>query len=140
MRYRYLGSDKFGILSGYNDAISPEEQFTLTFVDGVFNVRTTRDKYISVSEDKAVEIRSDALNAGPESAIRIRMQARFKPTLKAAKEEKAKEKISRAQLEQQVGRKLEDHEVKLLKRAWKDGTFHEALLDIKVKGKHDKFA
>jgi len=27
-----------------------------------------------------------------------------------------------------------------LKRAWRDGTYHEALLDVKVKGKHDKFA
>ena len=86
------------------------------------------------------EIRADAQDEGPGTALRIRMQARFKPTLKASKEEKVREKISRAQLEAEVGRRLEDDEVKKLKKARKEGTYHEALLDVKVKGKHDKFA
>lgn len=138
---RYLNSDKFGILAATRDAISPEEQFTLLPADGLFTVRTTRDKFFSASQDKGVEVRADADDdTSPGCAIRLRMQARFKPVHKAAKEEKAREKISRAQLEQAVGRKLEDDEVKLLKRAWRDGTYHEALLDVKVKGKHDKFA
>lgn len=141
LRNRYLNSDKFGILSATRDAISSEEQFTLLPAEGVFNVRTTRDKYFSATDDKNIEVRADTKDStGPECAIRIRMQARFKPVHKAAKEEKAREKISRAQLEQSVGRKLEDDEVKKLKRAWRDGTYHEALLDVKVKGKHDKFA
>jgi protein FRG1 len=107
----------------------------------LFNIRTTRDKLFSATHDKAVEIRADADDhTSPTCAIRLRMQARFKPVHKAAKEEKANEKISRAQLEQAVGRKLDDQEVKQLKKAWKDGTYHEALLDVKVKGKHDKFA
>lgn len=109
----------------------------------LFNIRTTRDKLFSATQDKAVEVRADADDddeTSPSCAIRLRMQARFKPVHKAAKEEKANEKISRAQLEQAVGRKLDDAEVKLLKKAWKDGTYHEALLDVKVKGKHDKFA
>ena len=140
--YRYLNSDKFGILSATRDAISPEEQFTLLpSASLLFNIRTTRDKLLSVTQDKAVEIRADADDeTSPACAIRLRMQARFKPVHKAAKEEKANEKISRAQLEQAVGRKLQDGDVKLLKRAWRDGTYHEALLDVKVKGKHDKFA
>jgi protein FRG1 len=140
--YRYLNSDKFGILSATRDAISAEEQFALLPSDSLlFNIRTTRDKLFSVTQDKAVEVRADADDdASPTCAIRLRMQARFKPVHKAAKEEKANEKISRAQLEQAVGRKLEDGDVKLLKKAWRDGTYHEVLLDIKVKGKHDKFA
>ncbi|KAK6007195.1 hypothetical protein QM012_006203 [Aureobasidium pullulans] len=139
---KYLNSDKFGILSATRDAISSEEQFTLQPSDSpFFNIRTTRDKLFSATQDKAVEIRADADDhTSPTCAIRLRMQARFKPVHKAAKEEKANEKISRSQLEQAVGRKLDDAEVKLLKRAWKDGTHHEALLDVKVKGKHDKFA
>jgi protein FRG1 len=139
---RYLNSDKFGILSATRDAISPEEQFTLLPADSsLFNIRTTRDKLFSATQDSLVEIRADADDdTSPACAIRLRMQARFKPIHKAAKEEKANEKISRAQLEQAVGRKLEDGDVKLLKKAWRDGTYHEALLDVKVKGKHDKFA
>ena len=68
------------------------------------------------------------------------MQARFKPKLKVAKEEKAKEKISRKELEEMAGRPLDDDVVKALKRARREGNFHEKMLDVKVKGKHDKFA
>lgn len=67
------------------------------------------------------------------------MQARFKPRLKANKEEKAKEKISRKELEQAVGRRLEDDEVRKLKRARREGDYHEQLLMLKVKGKYDKY-
>ncbi len=56
------------------------------------------------------------------------MQARFKPRLKASKEEKAWEKISRRELQAAVGRPLDDKEVRALKRARKDGNYHETLL------------
>lgn len=68
------------------------------------------------------------------------MQARFKPKLKRGKEDKAREKISRKELEEAVGRKLEDDEVRKLKRARREGNYHEALLDVKVKSKHDKYS
>jgi len=67
------------------------------------------------------------------------MQARFKPKLKASKEEKAREKISRKELEEAVGRRLEEEEVRTLKRARREGDYHEQLLMLKVKSKHDKF-
>lgn len=67
------------------------------------------------------------------------MQARFKPRLKASKEEKALAKISRRELEEAAGRRLNEDEVKLLKRARREGDYHERLLEIKVKNKHDKF-
>ena len=68
------------------------------------------------------------------------MQARFKPRLKANKEEKAREKISRKELEELIGRKLDDDEVRKLKKARRDGNFHETALDMKVKSSHDKYA
>jgi protein FRG1 len=68
------------------------------------------------------------------------MQARFKPRLRATKESKAREKISRRELEAAVGRRLEDDEVKRLKRAKREGNYHEEVLDVRVRGKHDKFA
>ncbi len=68
------------------------------------------------------------------------MQARFKPRLKASKAEKAREKISRKELEEAVGRRLEEDEIKRLKRARREGNYYEAILDVRVKGKHDKFA
>jgi protein FRG1 len=88
----------------------------------------------------SVEIRGDAPSISFDTTIRIRMQARFKPRLKANKENKAREKISRRELEEAVGRRLEEHEVKRLKKARREGNFHEEVLDVRVKGKHDKFA
>jgi protein FRG1 len=86
------------------------------------------------------EIRGDATETNFNTTFRIRMQARFKPRLKASKEEKAREKISRKELEEAVGRKLEDDEVRRLKKARREGDYHEQLLLIKVKNKHDKYS
>lgn len=87
-----------------------------------------------------MEIRGDATSVSFETSLRIRMQARFKPKIKAGRETKAKEKVSRKELEEAVGRRLEDEEVKRLRRARREGNYHEVLLDVRVKGKHDKFA
>ena len=67
------------------------------------------------------------------------MQARFKPKLRASKEEKALAKISRRELEEAAGRRLDEDEVRRLKRARREGDYHERLLELKVKSKHDKF-
>lgn len=68
------------------------------------------------------------------------MQARFKPRFKVNKESKAKEKVSRKELEEVVGRRLDDSEVKRLKKARVQGDYHEAILNVRVKGKHDKYS
>lgn len=91
-------------------------------------------------QNKQIEVRGDASSITFSSTLRIRMQARFKPKLRASKESKAREKISRKELEATVGRRLEDHEVKRLKKARREGNYYEEILDVRVKGKHDKFA
>ncbi|KAL9094589.1 MAG: hypothetical protein Q9165_003148 [Trypethelium subeluteriae] len=141
---KYLGCDKFGILSATREAVSSEDSFSVIPCPegpGFFALQTARDTFLTVDEDKASpDVRGDADAIGFTTTFRIRMQARFKPKLKVAKEEKAKAKISRKELEEAVGRKLDDEEVKRLKRARRDGNYHEAMLDVKVKGKHDKYA
>ncbi|KAI9729264.1 MAG: hypothetical protein M1834_006934 [Cirrosporium novae-zelandiae] len=141
---RYLNCDKFGIVSALREAVSPEESFICILspeIPGTFSIQTQRDKFLSVTENaKPPELRGDADALNFNTTFRIRMQARFKPKLKANKENKAREKISRKELEEAVGRRLEDDEVKRLKRARREGNYHEAILDVRVKGKHDKFA
>lgn len=88
----------------------------------------------------AVEIRGDASGISFETTVRVRMQARFKPRIRASKESKAYEKISRKELEGLVGRGLSEEDVKRLRRARREGNFNEVLLDVRVQGKHDKFA
>ncbi|KAJ9499460.1 hypothetical protein H2202_005043 [Exophiala xenobiotica] len=88
----------------------------------------------------SVSLRGDGEADSETTHIVIKMQARFKPRVQQNKETKANEKISRRELEQVVGRKLEDDEVRRLKRAKRQGTYYEEVLDVRVKGKHDKFA
>ncbi|RDW87723.1 actin-crosslinking protein [Coleophoma crateriformis] len=146
---RYLSCDKYGILSASTEAVSPLESFlTIPTVDtpGTFQIQTPRDTFLTIkpttsSKANALpEIRGDADAITFNTTLRIRMQARFKPKLKASKEEKAKEKISRKELEEAVGRRLDDDEVRKLKKARREGDYHEALLLIKVKTKHDKYS
>ena len=140
----YLSCDHIGKLSAMNEAISPEESFLCVpslKTPGTFNIQTAREKYLTVAEtSRGTDIRGDAEDISFNSALRIRMQARFKPRLKANKESKAKEKVSRRELEDVVGRRLEHTEVKRLKKARVQGDYHEAILDVRVKGKHDKYS
>lgn len=106
-------------------------------------MQTLRDTLLSVKPaagGRGDEIRGDADTISFSTTLRIRMQARFKPRLRASKEEKALAKISRRELEEAVGRRLTDDEAKKLKRARREGNYHETLLDVKVKSKHDKFS
>ncbi|KAK5121172.1 hypothetical protein LTR85_005656 [Meristemomyces frigidus] len=142
---RYLGCDQYGICSATREAISPEETFKLHLAEdgaGLFDVQTGRSRYLVAvnKEDGMPEVRGDADEVGETTHMRVRMQARFKPKHKVEKAEKVRSKISRKELEEEVGRRLDDDEVKKLKKARREGDYHEAMLDVKVKGKHDKFA
>lgn len=128
--------------------MSPLESFVLIATPdtpGTFQVQTLRDTYLTVAASKSSragappEVRGDAADIGFDTTLRIRMQARFKPRLKATKEEKAREKVSRQELEAAVGRRLDEDEVRRLKRARREGDYHEQLLMLKVKNKHDKY-
>lgn len=144
---RYLSCDKAGLLAATNEAISPLESFNVIATSdtpGTFQIQSLRETLISVkpatSSSAPVQVRGDADTIAFNTTLRIRMQARFKPCLKASREEKALAKISRRELEDAVGRRLDEDEVRLLKRARKEGNYHETLLDVKVKSKHDKFS
>lgn len=143
---RYLGADKFGVFEAAREAMGTEETFRLQLaeVEGMFDVKTGWGTFLAVNGEKSPpEVRGDAEEAGENTRVRIRMQARFKPQHKVEKAEKVRAKISRKELEEAAGRKLEDEEVKKLKKARREGDYHEAMLDIKTKGKnakHDKFA
>lgn len=130
-----------------SEAVSPLESFNVlptADTPGTFQLQTLRDTYLTTKESSkpgaAAEIRGDADAVTFATTFRIRMQARFKPRFKASKEEKALAKISRRDLEDAVGRRLEEDEVRILKRARREGDYHEKLLEIKVKNKHDKYS
>ncbi|KAK4241558.1 FRG1-like family-domain-containing protein [Achaetomium macrosporum] len=145
---KYLSCDKIGVLTATSDAISPLETFNLIATadtPGTFQVQTLRDTFLTIRASRSSkasappEVRGDETEITFNTTLRVRMQARFKPRIKASKEEKAKERISRRELEEAAGRKLTEEEVKMLKKARREGDYHEKLLDLKVKSKHDKF-
>lgn len=145
---RFLSCDKYGIFTAASEAVSPLESFVpvaTADTPGTFQIQTLRDTYLaaraSTSSRAAAppEVRGDAADMGFDTTLRVRMQARFKPRLRASREERAREKISRKELEAAAGRRLDEDEVKLLKRARREGDYHERLLDLKVKNKHDKY-
>ncbi|ROV93310.1 hypothetical protein VSDG_06861 [Cytospora chrysosperma] len=145
---KFLGCDKYGICSATSEAVSPFESFVLiptADTPGTFQIQTLRDTFLTVKASASSkvnappEVRGDATDITFDTTLRIRMQARFKPRIKANKEEKAREKISRKELEEAVGRRLEEDEVRMLKKARREGDYHERLLDMKVKNKHDKY-
>ncbi|WPH03193.1 Hypothetical protein R9X50_00606900 [Acrodontium crateriforme] len=146
---RYLGCSSIGTISAGREAVSSEETFTLeptTTSSGrrAFAIKTGKKKYLTASTtaNGSHELRGDAdtIDDDDTTAIFVRMQARFKPQHKVETAEKVRSKISRKELEAEVGRTLDDDEVKRLKRARREGDYHEVMLDVKVKGKHDKYA
>ncbi|KAK2742496.1 hypothetical protein FQN57_005387 [Myotisia sp. PD_48] len=152
---KYLSCDQYGILSATSSAISALESFVpLPCPDapGMIALQIyggDKEAYVSIKDESLsskqippVEIRGDATEISFSSSLRIKMQARFRPKSKsaAARESKALEKISRKELEAAVGRSLNEDEVKRLRKSRREGNYHEELLNVKVKGKHDKFA
>lgn len=144
---KYLSCDKVGALTAHAEAVSLLESFIVyptASTPGTFQIQNVREKYVTIAnpvKNSAVpQLRCDAVDVSFNTTVRIRIQARFKPRLKKGKEDKAREKITRKELEEAVGRKLDDDEVRKLKRARREGDYHEALLDVKVKSKHDKYS
>ncbi|KAI2628048.1 actin-crosslinking protein [Hypomontagnella submonticulosa] len=144
---KYLSCDKYGILSATSEAISDLETWNVIptpDTPGTFQIQSQRETFVAVKEptkaNGAPEVRGDVTDISFDTTLRIRMQARFKPRIKATKEEKAKEKISRKELEDAVGRRLNEDEVRALKKARREGDYHEQLLDLKSKSKHDKYS
>jgi protein FRG1 len=125
--------------------MSPEESFIVIPVPdnpSAFSLQTARDKFLSVDESSTSgsDIRGDVETISFNTTFRLRMQARFKPRNKTSKEEKAYQKISKKELEELIGRRLDDDEVKRLRKSRRENNFHETALDMKVKSSHDKYA
>lgn len=161
----YLSCDSMGILGARREARGVEEGFSIELIQTdndrlrwVIQTAATKasegeagKRYLSAvtesssddPEEKkkvSISLRGDEEAGAATAEMVIKMQARFKPKVQQDKEDKAREKVSRKELEHAVGRKLDEDEVRRLKRARKDGTYHEEILDVRVKGKHDKYA
>ncbi|EEY17623.1 conserved hypothetical protein [Verticillium alfalfae VaMs.102] len=95
-QFRFKGHHgENGTLSAASDAVSPLECFHIlptADTPGTFQLQTLRDTFVtakpSTGSKAGHEVRGDRDAVSFASTLRIRMQARFKPRLKASKEEK----------------------------------------------------
>lgn len=93
------------------------------------------------SKRVSISLRGDGEPFSADTHVVLRMQTRFKPqTAETREAARVKEKIGRKELEASAGRPLTDEEAKKLKRAHRAGDLQEALLDVRAKAKHDKYA
>lgn len=99
---------------------------------------------------RAEECRGDATSNNFNECFRIRIQRRFKSHTATTTPHAAGSSgsgavassssgSSKAQLEKMVGRKLTTDEVTALRRRERRGEVHEAVLDLRVQGRSDKF-
>lgn len=119
---KYLGCDKHGILSATREAISPEEEFVPVKNElggGRWALQTVRERFVGVDESGGViEVRGDAESVGFGETWRLRLQKRNKKKTKGVGADgKIKDKITRKELEELAGVKLDDDQVKTLKRS-----------------------
>lgn len=119
---KYLGCDKHGILSATREAISPEEEFVPVRNElggGRWALQTVRERFVGVDESGGViEVRGDAESVGFGETWRLRLQKRNKKKTKGVGTDgKIKDKITRKELEELAGVKLDDDQVKTLKRS-----------------------
>lgn len=118
---KYLGCDKHGILSATREAISPEEEFVMVKNElggGRWALQTVREKFVGVDESSGgIELRGDAESVGFGETWRVRLQRRNKKKSKVGTDGKIRDKATRKELEEQAGVKLDDDQLKTLRRA-----------------------
>lgn len=108
-------------------------------------ISSTSKSTTSTTSTLSLSLSARSLPSSHTAFLTLRMQTRFLPLTSThpsnqQANKQRENKVSRPELERAVGRKLEDAEVRELKRAKRDGTYHESILDLRAKGRHDKFA
>lgn len=135
---KYLSTDRFGDLRCEKDAISPSEEWTFIKRPDGWAIQSSYETFISISP---TAVRADLQEIGFCETFRVRIQARNKrrKARNGVAGGKSLTLLSKKELEEKCGRKLNMEEVDLLRLAQKSGELGEAILDIRVKGRSDKF-
>ncbi|EPY54138.1 FRG1 family protein [Schizosaccharomyces cryophilus OY26] len=138
---KYLSVGKEGDLFSRREAIGAEEQWVLEYLhDGYWAWKSmSNNKYLEclLNENDTYLFRCTSDTVTFTSKWRVRVQTRF---LKRSSTQTIKKPtVHSEQLEAMAGRPLSAEEKKTLKQASKDGSLHEALLDLRVSKKSDKY-
>ncbi|CAG8471351.1 12677_t:CDS:2, partial [Racocetra persica] len=144
---KYLASDKFGAITAEREAIGPQEEWRPIMRSDGIALQNYYDKFLSVDEiaDGGYKLRADVETIGFCETLHVKCQARFRKKSKSTKKES--KPISEYEIEQIKkyqtwggGRiKTTKDDISELKKAKKEGSFSEALLDRREKVKADRY-
>ncbi|KAI8368123.1 FRG1-like family-domain-containing protein [Radiomyces spectabilis] len=144
---KYLGSDKFGVVTCDSEAISGQEEWNPAITEAGIAFQNVHGKYLMVDEiaNGGFKIRADAEEVGFCEAFRVYCQARFKHKNKSEK----KKALPAGAAEIDNIRKYQSwgagrihttkEDERELKRARQEGRAAEAMLDRRAKVKADRY-
>jgi protein FRG1 len=144
----YLSSDRFGKVQCTSDAVGPSETWTAIIRPDGWALESAHDQFLSIGKSLTGEgqsakevVRCDAESVGFCETFTIRVQAQYRQRHQGtAPTTGSKIKfVSKKELEAMAGRSLTLDEADDLRAAQRKGTLHEAILDVRVKGKSDKY-
>ncbi|XP_011442674.2 protein FRG1 homolog [Magallana gigas] len=142
---KYLTVDPDGDVTGKAEAIGMREQWEPVFQDGKMALNGSNGKFLSANRDDEIVCLSS--KAGEQEIIQIRLNTSLEvdPLENIPKEERGKVKeteinyVKKFQSFQDRKLKVSKEDVSSLKKAKKEGIFHETLLDRREKMKADRY-
>lgn len=142
---KFLSVDMERRVVGRSEAIGTREQFEPVFQEGKMALNGCNNCFVSANDEGDIVCTSSA--AGPEHMIKLRSSASTEedPLEKVPKEERGSVKdaevnyVKKFQSFQDRRLRVNPEDRATLKKAKKEGEFHEALLDRREKMKADRY-